>query len=67
MNDKQAIITEIVRLTSSIETSYPELYCFLDEIPMTIPSSPNPDLSLATLKEYLDELKELLKHHLLTH
>jgi hypothetical protein len=63
MNDRQAILREIVRLTSNIETNYPELYRHLDENPMTIPSSPHPNLGVATLGEYLDYLKQLLKHH----
>ncbi len=67
MSDKQAILKDIVRLTSNIETNYPELYRFLDENPITIPSSQHPDVSIAALKEYLDELKKLLMHHLQTH
>ena len=67
IKDIQAIVTEIVRLTSHIETMYPELYRFLDENPMTIPSEANPHLDKATLASYLGDLKELLRHHQLTH
>lgn len=67
MNDKQVILTEIVRLTSNIQTNYPELYRFLDENPMTIPSEAHPHLDMSTLEAYLEDLKELLRHHRLTH
>lgn len=67
MKNKQAILTEIVRLTSNIQTNYPELYHFLDENPMTIPSEAHPHLDKDTLEAYLEGLKVLLKHHQLTH
>ena len=67
MKNKQAILTDIVRLTSNIETNYPELYRYLDENPMTIPSVSHPNLNADIFKEYLDYLKELLKHHMQTH
>ncbi|WP_273565745.1 hypothetical protein [Maribacter halichondriae] len=67
MKNLQRILSEIVQLTSSMETNYPELYQFLDETPITIPSTAHPDLTELTLTEYLEDLKELLKHHLQTH
>ena len=67
MKDMQAIVKEIVRLTSHIETMYPELYRYLDENPITIPSEANPHLDKETLASYLGDLKELLRHHQLTH
>mgnify|MGYP001815753493 CR=1 FL=1 len=63
INDIQAILNEILRLTGNIETNYLDLYRHLDENPMTIPSSPHPNLGLDTLEEYLDDLKQLLKYH----
>lgn len=67
MKDMQAIVSEIVRLTSHIETIYPELYRFLDENPMTIPSEAKPHLDKETLESYLEDLKELIRHHEFTH
>ncbi len=63
MSGQQTILTKIVRLTSNIETNYPELYRFLDESPMTIPSVANPHLDKIVLEDYLDYLKELLRRH----
>lgn len=67
MKDKQVLLNEIVQLTSDIETNYPELYHFLDENPMTIPSEPHPAIGSETLETYLEDLRQLLKNHLSTH
>ena len=67
MNESQRVLNGINDLTVRIETDYPELYQFLNENPMTIPSDPHPNMSLETLQEYLGDLRELIKHHLETH
>jgi len=61
------ILEDITRITSVIETKYPELYQFLDENPITIPSLVHPNLDNAVLEDYFDDLNKLLKHHLETH
>lgn len=66
MNTLQALLAEISKLTKNIETNYPELYQFLDENPLTIPSESHPTIDEKILKEYLESLKQLLKHHLET-
>jgi len=66
MNILQSLLAEISQLTKTIETNYPELYQFLDENPMTIPSESNPSIDKKILLEYLESLKLLLKHHLET-
>jgi hypothetical protein len=66
MNNLQNTFTEISQLTNNIETNYPELYNFLDENPMTIPSESNPTIDKKILQDYLNSLKELLKHHIET-
>ncbi|PKP10622.1 MAG: hypothetical protein CVU08_13525 [Bacteroidetes bacterium HGW-Bacteroidetes-3] len=66
MNTSQSLSAEISQLTKTIETNYPELYQFLDENPMTIPSESNPSIDKKILLEYLESLKLLLKHHLET-
>ena len=57
------ILEEISKLTLKLETEYPELYAFLDEEPITVPSFEHPDISNKTLKDYLESLKGLLKLH----
>jgi hypothetical protein len=61
------LLTEITQLTNTIEANYPELYQFLDENPMTIPATNHPYIDRDVMQEYLESLKELLKHHLETH
>ncbi|WP_372793973.1 hypothetical protein [Lutibacter sp.] len=67
MNNLQSILNEISQLIKTIETNYPELYQFLDENPTTIPSEKNPTIDKKVLQEYLESLKQLLKHHIETH
>jgi len=67
MNDLRQVFLEITQLTSIIETHYPELYQFLDENPMTIPASNRAHIDKAVMQEYLETLKQLLKHHQETH
>ena len=67
MENLGTVLSEITRLTYTIESDYPELYRFLDETPMTIPSDANPTIDLRTLKDYLESLQQMLKHYLETH
>ena len=67
MNNLGKVLTEITQLTNNIGTNYPELYNFLDENPMTIPANSHPHIDKETMLEYLESLKQLLRHHLETH
>ncbi|NJB70405.1 hypothetical protein GGR42_000867 [Saonia flava] len=67
MNGLQSILSEIILLTNTIETDYPELYKFLDETPITIPSKNHPEIDKNAMKDYLESLKQLLEHHVETH
>tara|TARA_R110000868_G_scaffold189293_2_gene432175 strand:- start:1789 stop:2031 length:243 start_codon:yes stop_codon:yes gene_type:complete len=67
MNDLRKVLGEISLLTSEIETNYPALYRSLDENPLTIPSKNHPHVNKEDLKDYLESLKQLIKHHLETH
>tara|TARA_R110000764_G_scaffold128566_1_gene216351 strand:+ start:489 stop:704 length:216 start_codon:yes stop_codon:yes gene_type:complete len=67
MNDLRKVVDEIEKLTTNIETNYPELYRSLDENPLTIPSGQHPHIDKVVMQEYLESLKQLLKHHLETH
>ncbi|MHB1147764.1 MAG: hypothetical protein ACYC01_09235 [Lutibacter sp.] len=67
MNTLHALSAKISQLTKTIESNYPELYQFLDECPFTIPSESNPSIDKNILQDYLDSLKQLLKHHIETH
>ncbi len=57
------ILEQINKLTLQLETDYPELYSFIDEEPITIPSFEHPDITNKVLKDYLESLKGLIKSH----
>jgi hypothetical protein len=63
MKELESILKEIVDITTTMETEYPELYRFLGENPMTIPTADQPKIDEAALREYLMSLKGLLQHH----
>jgi len=67
MKTTQELLTQITQLTTNIETNYPELYAFLQEEPITIPSKQHPEINLAILQDYLQTLKQELQHHIKTH
>lgn len=66
MKTLRELLTDITKLTTNIETNYPELYIFLEESPETIPSTNHPDITLAIMQDYLESLRQLLRHHLKT-
>tara|TARA_B100000508_G_scaffold137492_1_gene132146 strand:- start:14901 stop:15122 length:222 start_codon:yes stop_codon:yes gene_type:complete len=67
MKRLQELTKEINDLTLKMELEYPELYEFMNENPMTIPCCEHPELNTKNFSDYLDSLKELLKHHIETH
>ncbi|PWK20699.1 hypothetical protein [Xanthomarina spongicola] len=67
MKTLQDIQTQIIKLTSNIETNYPELYVTLEENPITIPSTKHPEISLSVMQDYLESLKQILKQYIKTH
>lgn len=67
MKNLHKLLNEVTSLTLNIETNYPELYQFLGETPVTIPSDSHPHIDTEVMAEYLDSLKELLHEHIETH
>ena len=61
------ILQEITKVTTEMETSYPEIYKFLDEDISTLPFREHPKINFEILKEYLDSLNQLLQHYKKTH
>lgn len=58
------LLLDISDLIATIETHYPELYKFLGENSLTIPSIDHQDINIAVVQDYLEGLKQLLKHQL---
>lgn len=67
MKELKKLNEEITRLTLKIESDYPELYRYLDENPMTLPTGSHPEIEKEVLSKYLQSLKEQLRHHMETH
>ncbi|AUC79402.1 hypothetical protein CW736_08440 [Nonlabens sp. MB-3u-79] len=67
MKNLHHLLLEITTLTTKIETNYPELYRSLDENPMTLANSSHPHVDREAMEEYLESLKQLLRHHVETH
>ncbi|NAS12262.1 hypothetical protein GTQ38_09635 [Flavobacteriaceae bacterium R33] len=67
MREMQEILSEIILLTNHIEVEYPELYQFLEEQPMTIPTEDHPIIDKKTMKVYLEGLRQLLEHYVEEH
>ena len=63
MKSAQDILTEISTLTRKIETEHPEVYKHLDEMPMTLPDSKNPNVDTKSLENYLQSLKDLIQKY----
>ena len=67
MKNLKNLMTEITRITTEIETEHPELYRFLDENPMTLPTTGHPEINKEVLEEYLQSLRQELRHYLEAH
>lgn len=67
MKTKKDILEAISRLTLEIESEYPELYRFLDESPVTIPTEAHPNLGVEELSTYYKGLKTMLEDYKKTH
>jgi len=46
-------------LIEKLKEDHPELITFLDEIPVTIPDDPEPQINISILKEYYQTLLKL--------
>ena len=54
MINSKSILTKITQLTLNIETNYPELYRFLDENPVTLPTENHPNIDEDAMSAYLE-------------
>ena len=67
MKNLNSLLKQITELTYTIETKYPELYRNLEENPLTLPVEAHPHIDKEIMENYLQSLKQLLKHHIETH
>lgn len=57
----------IMKTTMTILEKYPELYSYIEEMPITIPNEINSEMSLMHLKAYYDSLDSMLNNYILEH
>ncbi len=67
MENLGTVLSEIVALTTTIETDYPELYRFLDEEPVTLLTEREVPIDQQTMQANLQSSKQLLKIYTKTH
>jgi hypothetical protein len=67
MKKLHQLLDDIARLTSNIETNYPELYKYLGETPLDLGESSPGKITTEDLENYLETLKDQLQHHIETH
>ena len=67
MKNLQILMQEIIEITTTIETEYPELYKFLNETPIEVCSNSSDSICTLDLKKHLESLKEILYHYIETH
>ena len=61
MKTEKELNAKIMELTNKIREERPELIKYIDEMPITIPSDSDPEISQKVLKDYIISLKDLLK------
>ncbi len=55
---------DILKISLKIQTEYPEISKYLTEMPVTIPNVSSPEINVATLSEYYESLKIMLKDYI---
>ncbi|MFN3969011.1 hypothetical protein [Flavobacterium sp.] len=67
MKTLNQLMQDIIRITTEIETNYPELYKYLNETPLSLSETASKKVHTTELKQYLETLKSQLLHHIETH
>ena len=60
MKTEKELNAKILSLTMQIREERPELTKYLEEMPITIPSESDPEITVKLLKGYIESLKDLL-------
>jgi len=64
---KNKLMQETIQLTAEMETTYPELYKFLDETPLFPCNKKDNEIRTADFEEYLETLKNQILNHIEMH
>jgi hypothetical protein len=55
--------SKILKITMMIKDDYPGLFPYLEEMPVTVPSENDPEITLNQLKSYIESLNSLLEKY----
>jgi len=55
--------SKILKITMTIKDHYPELSQFLEEMPVTVPSENDPEITINQLKSYYESLNSMLNKY----
>jgi hypothetical protein len=64
---EKALNGKILKITLKIQSDFPELYNYIDEMSITIPDSNDPEISLSNLNKYYNSLEVMLNNYKPTH
>jgi hypothetical protein len=67
MKTEKELNDDILKITITIKESFPELSKYIEEMPITIPKSSNPEINIKKLKDYYDSLDNLMKKYAKNH
>lgn len=67
MQMENELSAKILKITMTINTDYPELSKYLNEMPVTIPDVSKPEMNNKTLFEYYKSLETMLKEYIPSH
>jgi len=67
MKSATELNAEIIKITSLIQEKYPELYEYLGEMPITIPTDQNPIINSQSLNAYYESLAAILNNYIYSH
>lgn len=67
MQTEKQLNVEILEMTMKIEEQFPELSKYIAEMPVTIPNTATPEITIKILQDYYDSLKILLKDYAINH
>ncbi len=67
METEAEINAKILKLTMVIRDNYPELYEYINEMPVTIPVDNNPEINIKNLLKYYHSLLTWFRNYVAEH
>ena len=67
MKIEKELNSDILKITMAIRDNFPELSKYLNEMPVTIPVSNNPEINRKNLQDYFNSLDALFRKYVINH